>query len=60
MTEKELMNNKVLQKIKDLALDEKFEPMPKNVDQEHWSMVMMVKGFIHYLNSVGYEIRKKD
>lgn len=52
-------NTKFLDKVKDLAQSEKFEPVPPRL-QEYWVTIMWFKGVIGALHWAGYEIKKKD
>lgn len=60
MTEGDWLNKKFLQKLKDDALLTKFDPVPKDLMEEYWNLVMFMRGIQSTLNYYGWEIRKKD
>lgn len=54
-----LKDRKFLQKYAELAQDEKFEPIPPDLN-EYWVPIMWFKAAIRVLNWAGYEIKKKE
>ena len=57
---KQLQDNPVfLRKMHDLAQTQKFETVPRNV-QEYWVARMWFYGLLGALDFMGYEVRKKD
>lgn len=59
MDDKDLYNAKFLTKVKDLALDHKFDGVPGFL-KDYWVELMWVKGVLMALNWAGYKIVKKD
>lgn len=59
LSDKFINDIKFLEKAKDLAQGQKFEPVPPRL-REYWVNRMWVAGVIGALNWAGYEIKKKD
>lgn len=59
MEEKDWLTFKFLDKLKSDSLLTKFEPVPKDLMEEYWSLVMFMRGLMNVLSYYGFEIVKK-